>query len=144
MQYNNALNSRWDGTSNSFEICALLLIRLFLSCCTNQGRLLQRGVRENIKLFYNTYLPDIFDVPKYAKTLNEIAKQKHIDVSLRRSLKSIDPIKKEAVFDILTEQSKPSGKTVVQRVSDVHFFMLLFVVQTTIEALDMFAKWHDR
>uniref|UniRef100_A0A0M3HPB9 Sulfide:quinone oxidoreductase, mitochondrial n=1 Tax=Ascaris lumbricoides TaxID=6252 RepID=A0A0M3HPB9_ASCLU len=80
----------------------------------------KRGVRENIKLFYNTYLPDIFDVPKYAKTLNEIAKQKHIDVSLRRSLKSIDPIKKEAVFDILTEQSKPSGKTVVQRYDLLH------------------------
>ncbi|KHN81777.1 Sulfide:quinone oxidoreductase, mitochondrial [Toxocara canis] len=80
----------------------------------------KRGVRERINLFYYTYLPDVFDVPKYAKPLNEIIKAKRIDLSCRRSLKSIDPLKKEAVFDILNEQSKPNGQTAVQKYDLLH------------------------
>uniref|UniRef100_A0A0M3JV37 Sulfide:quinone oxidoreductase, mitochondrial n=1 Tax=Anisakis simplex TaxID=6269 RepID=A0A0M3JV37_ANISI len=80
----------------------------------------KRGVRDDINLFYNTYLPDVFDVPKYAKPLNEIIKQKRIDLHLRRSLKKVNVIKKEAVFDLLDDKAKPTGATAVQKYDFLH------------------------
>lgn len=77
---------------------------------------LQRGVRDQIHITYNTYLPDVFDVPKYAKTLNEIVKKKSTELKLLRNLKSVDVTKREATFEILGEQGKRTGEVDVQQV----------------------------
>lgn len=101
----------------SYGIKIKNLISLLILHFVSNGSELQKGVRNNIQLVYNTYLNDIFDVPKYAKALNEVAKEKSIIVHLRRNLKIVDLIKKEAVFEILDTDAKATGETDTQNVS---------------------------
>ncbi|KAF9823283.1 hypothetical protein SFRURICE_019092, partial [Spodoptera frugiperda] len=56
------------------------------------------GVRTKTAIYYNTCLPVIFGVPKYAKELMKVVKRKHINVNYKTVLKEVRPDKKEAVF----------------------------------------------
>uniref|UniRef100_A0A2A4JSL8 Sulfide:quinone oxidoreductase, mitochondrial n=1 Tax=Heliothis virescens TaxID=7102 RepID=A0A2A4JSL8_HELVI len=56
------------------------------------------GVRNKSNLIYNTCLPVIFGVPKYAEALLKVVKRKNICVNYRTVLKEVKPDKKEAVF----------------------------------------------
>lgn len=80
----------------------------------------KRGVRNRIKLTYNTYLNDVFDVPKYAAALNEVIKEKSIALKLRRNLKKVDMAKKEATFEILSTNAKPTGEIETQKFDLLH------------------------
>uniref|UniRef100_A0A915Q1I5 Sulfide:quinone oxidoreductase, mitochondrial n=1 Tax=Setaria digitata TaxID=48799 RepID=A0A915Q1I5_9BILA len=79
-----------------------------------------RGVREQIHLTYNTFLPDIFDVPKYAKPLNEIIKQKSIDLKLLRNLKSVNITAREAVFEVIGTDGEPTTELETQKFDFLH------------------------
>lgn len=56
------------------------------------------GKRENAKVKYNTSLPNIFGVKKYADRLWEVCKKRDIDVGLRTELIEVKPNSREAVF----------------------------------------------
>ncbi|KAK6113558.1 hypothetical protein QQG55_52130 [Brugia pahangi] len=76
----------------------------------------KRGIREQIHLTFNTFSSDIFDVPKYARALNEIVKKKSIELKLLRNLKSIDILKREATFELMGEDNNPTGELEIQKV----------------------------
>ncbi|VDN04801.1 unnamed protein product [Thelazia callipaeda] len=80
----------------------------------------QRGVRDQIHLTFNTPLSDIFDVPKYARVLNEIVKNKSIELKLFRNLKSVDITKREATFEVIGTDAKPTGQIEVQKFDLLH------------------------
>lgn len=69
---------------------------------------------------YNTNLNDSFDVPEYAAALNKIIAAKKVQLNTRRNLIKVDPIKKEATFELLNEKAVPNGKTEVQKVIFLH------------------------
>lgn len=75
-------------------------------------------MRDNIKVVYNTALPVIFGVKKYADALWEVCKRRDITVNLQMNLIEINTSSREAVFQRL---DKPN-ETVVQKVS-VYFFL---------------------
>ncbi|XP_028162583.1 sulfide:quinone oxidoreductase, mitochondrial-like [Ostrinia furnacalis] len=56
------------------------------------------GVRGKSKVTYNTCLPVIFGVKKYADALMKVVEKKHIDVNYKTVLYEVRPEKKEAVF----------------------------------------------
>lgn len=72
-------------------------------------------MRNNVHITYNTFLPDIFDVPKYAEALREIARKKSIELRMLRNLKAIDIQKCEATFELLGD-AKSTGETEIQKV----------------------------
>lgn len=82
----------------------------------------QRGIREQVHITYNTFGSDIFDVPKYAKALNEIARKKSIELKLLRNLKAVDILKREATFELMGTDNKPTGELEIQK---VYFFNLI-------------------
>lgn len=59
-------------------------------------------------------------MPKYAKTLNEIIKKKSIELKLLRNLKAVDISKREATFELIGMDNKPTGEIEVQKVI-IHF-----------------------
>ncbi|CAH0701033.1 unnamed protein product [Spodoptera exigua] len=56
------------------------------------------NVRSKTNIYYNTCLPVIFGVPKYAEELMKVVKRKNINVNYKTVLKEVRPEKKEAVF----------------------------------------------
>ncbi|XP_063897409.1 uncharacterized protein LOC110372031 [Helicoverpa armigera] len=56
------------------------------------------GVRSKTNIIYNTCLPVIFGVPKYAEALMKVVKRKNINVNYVTVLKEVRHDKKEAVF----------------------------------------------
>ncbi|XP_067003307.2 sulfide:quinone oxidoreductase, mitochondrial isoform X2 [Anabrus simplex] len=72
--------------------------------------------RNDVKLIYNTSLPNIFSVKKYADALWKVIEERDIKVNLRTNLIEIRPDKKEAVFQNLDE---PEVKT-TQEYSMLH------------------------
>lgn len=60
-------------------------------------------------------------MPKYAKTLNEIAKKKSIELKLLRNLKAVNISKREAIFEIMDMDKKPTGELEVQKVNFFKF-----------------------
>lgn len=81
------------------------------------------GKREKANIIYNTSLPVIFAVKKYADSLWEVVKKRDIQVNLRQNLIEVRPDKQEAVFENL---DKP-GETKVFEV-----LMLWFLVRTLV------------
>ncbi|XP_046398746.1 sulfide:quinone oxidoreductase, mitochondrial [Ischnura elegans] len=59
------------------------------------------GRRDKANIIYNTSLPVIFGVKKYACALNQLCDERGIKVNLRHNLIKVDPAKKEAVFENL-------------------------------------------
>ena len=66
----------------------------------------KNGKRSSVKVIYNTSLPVIFGVPKYAERLLKVVKKKDIEVNFRRNLISVDGAKKMATFQNLDSTEK--------------------------------------
>ncbi len=75
------------------------------------------GKRDKAKLIYNTSLPVIFGVPKYAQSLMEVVKERDIVLNTRHNLIEVKPDTKEAVFQLL---DSPSNETVTFKYEMLH------------------------
>lgn len=60
-------------------------------------------VRDDVTVVYNTALPVIFGVKKYADSLWKVCKNKGINVNLQTNLIEIDPVNRMATFQKLDE-----------------------------------------
>ncbi|KAI5652097.1 sulfide:quinone oxidoreductase, mitochondrial [Phthorimaea operculella] len=60
----------------------------------------KKGIRENANITYNTHLPVIFGVKKYADALLKVVERKDINVNYKHVLKSVDHHNKEATFKV--------------------------------------------
>ncbi|CAL7933149.1 unnamed protein product [Xylocopa violacea] len=76
----------------------------------------EQKVRDNVKVVYNTALPVIFGVKKYADALWEVCKRRDITVNVQTNLVKIDPVKEEATFEKLDD----SNETIVEKYSLLH------------------------
>ncbi|XP_069018103.1 sulfide:quinone oxidoreductase, mitochondrial-like [Embiotoca jacksoni] len=74
------------------------------------------GKREKANIIYNTSLPVLFGVKKYADSLWDIVKQRDLQVNLRQNLIEVRADKQEAVFENL---DKP-GETKVFEYEMLH------------------------
>lgn len=79
--------------------------------------LFKTGKRSKANLIYNTSLPVLFGVKKYADALWEIVKKRDLKVNLRQNLIEVRADKQEAVFENL---DKP-GETTVTEVTSCCF-----------------------
>lgn len=61
----------------------------------------KNGIRDKVNIIYNTSLPVLFGVKKYADALWKVVEQRNIKVNLRRNLVKIKPKEKIAVFQNL-------------------------------------------
>ena len=77
------------------------------------------GKRENAKIIYNTSLPVLFGVKKYADVLWEIVRSRDIQVNHRQNLIEVRADKQEAVFENLDNP----GETNVVQVLFHHCFL---------------------
>lgn len=88
-----------------------------------QFSFLQQGVSQNTKIMYNSALGVIFGVKKYADELLKVIDRKNIQVNFKRSLVEVDPVNRQAIFEVLeenrTETFPVSAKMVVTMT--VHF-----------------------
>ncbi|KAJ8728366.1 hypothetical protein PYW08_016751 [Mythimna loreyi] len=64
------------------------------------------NVRSKTNMIYNTCLPVIFGVPKYAEALMKVVKRKNINVNYKTILKEVRHDKKEAVFFSKDDENK--------------------------------------
>lgn len=71
------------------------------------------GLRDNISVTYNTALPVIFGVKKYADALWEVCKERDINVNLRRSLTKVDAGRNVATFENLDKPGEKIEEEVV-------------------------------
>lgn len=63
----------------------------------------RNGNRENVEILYNTSLAVIFGIPRYASALNEIVRERNLNVNFRHNLIEVCPDKKEAIFELLDD-----------------------------------------
>ncbi|XP_074140890.1 sulfide:quinone oxidoreductase, mitochondrial [Sminthopsis crassicaudata] len=66
----------------------------------------QTGKRTNANIIFNTSLGAIFGVKKYADALQEVIKDRNINVNYRQNLIEVLPEKQEAVFEDLDNPGK--------------------------------------
>ncbi|KAH3853128.1 sulfide:quinone oxidoreductase, mitochondrial-like [Dreissena polymorpha] len=66
----------------------------------------RHGVKDRSNIMYQTALSVIFGVPKYAASLMKVVERKNIVLNLRRSLTSVDHMKKTATFDLLDKKGE--------------------------------------
>ncbi|XP_070162971.1 sulfide:quinone oxidoreductase, mitochondrial isoform X2 [Polyergus mexicanus] len=76
----------------------------------------KHNLRNNIDVVYNTALPVIFGVKKYADSLWNVCKERDISINLQTNLVKIDSNKKQATFEKLNSP----GETSVQDYSFLH------------------------
>lgn len=69
------------------------------------------GKRTKANIMYNTSLPVLFGIKKYADSLWDIVKRRELQVNLRQNLIEVRADKQEAVFENL---DKPGETTVIQ------------------------------
>lgn len=74
------------------------------------------GKRSKANIIFNTSLPVIFGVKKYADSLLEIVKARNINVNYRMNLIEVRPDKQEAVFELLDSP----GETKMIQVSVIY------------------------
>ncbi|XP_030765724.1 sulfide:quinone oxidoreductase, mitochondrial [Sitophilus oryzae] len=79
-------------------------------CYLTDDYLRKEGKRDNVNIIYNTSLPVIFGVKKYADALWKICKERNITVNTRKNLISINPQNSEATFQNLDQ---PEEKTTI-------------------------------
>ncbi|MCK6510489.1 NAD(P)/FAD-dependent oxidoreductase [Myxococcota bacterium] len=77
------------------------------------------GKRDKINVIYAPAGAAIFGVPRYAKPLNKLVKERDIEGRYNRNLIEIRPDKKEAVFEILKDKI-PTGDTETLSYSFLH------------------------
>ncbi|CAG0904828.1 unnamed protein product [Darwinula stevensoni] len=66
----------------------------------------REGKRERAEVIYNTSLPVVFSVKKYAASLMNVIKERGIKLNVRRNLVEVRADKKEAVFENLDNPSE--------------------------------------
>ncbi|PAA73501.1 hypothetical protein BOX15_Mlig023963g2 [Macrostomum lignano] len=66
----------------------------------------ERGIRDRVSVKYNTSLPVIFGVKKYAAALNKVCERKGIEVNYRHNLVNVDWKNKRATFEHLDSNEK--------------------------------------
>ncbi|CAG9834385.1 unnamed protein product [Diabrotica balteata] len=71
----------------------------------------KQGKRNDVNITYDTSLPVIFGVKRYADALWKICKERNINVNLRTNLTNVDASKNEATF---TNLDKPEEKKTVK------------------------------
>ncbi|XP_011312197.1 sulfide:quinone oxidoreductase, mitochondrial [Fopius arisanus] len=76
----------------------------------------KRNHRKDMEVVYNTALPVIFGVKKYADALWAVCERRNIRVNLQSSLIEINNFKKEAIFKNL----KNPGEKITQKYSFLH------------------------
>lgn len=69
-------------------------------------------MRNNIDVVYNTALPVIFGVKKYADSLWNVCKERDITVNLQTNLVEVNPNKKQATFEKLNSSEETSVQDV--------------------------------
>lgn len=69
------------------------------------------GKRAKANIIYNTSLPVLFGIKKYADSLWEIVKQRDLQINMRQNLIEVRADKQEAVFENL---DKPGETKVFQ------------------------------
>lgn len=74
------------------------------------------GKRAKANVIYNTSLPVLFGIKKYADTLWDIVKTRDLQVNLRHNLIEVRPDKREAVFENL---DKPEETKVFEVTSSI-------------------------
>lgn len=72
-----------------------------MSNTPNSVLLFQKGKRKNAHIIYNTSLPVIFGVKRYADALWKVVEERKIEVNLRTNLIEVRPDKRVAVFENL-------------------------------------------
>ncbi|MCB9644573.1 MAG: NAD(P)/FAD-dependent oxidoreductase [Myxococcales bacterium] len=77
------------------------------------------GKRDQINVIYAPSGAGIFGVPRYARALNKLAKERNIDGHYNRNLIEIRADKKEAVFEVLKDKV-PTGETETLSYSMIH------------------------
>lgn len=86
----------------------------------------QNKKRDRIQVIYNTSLPVIFGVKKYADALWKIVKERDIHVNTRTNLVSIDNDKQEATFVNLDNPDQKQVLPVCKLFNPISF--LIFIV----------------
>lgn len=61
----------------------------------------RHGLRDRTNVVYASATAGIFGVQKYAKTLNRLVEERHVDTHYRKNLVAVRPASKEAVFQDL-------------------------------------------
>ena len=69
------------------------------------------GKRSKANLIYNTSLPVLFAIKKYADALWDVVKERDLQVNLRQNLIEVRADKQEAVFENL---DKPGETKVIE------------------------------
>ena len=87
------------------------MLMLFMFQC-------KTGKREKAKIIYNTSLPVLFGVKKYADVLWEIVRSRNIQVNHRQNLIEVRADQREAVFENL---DNPGETNVVQVLFQICF-----------------------
>lgn len=95
------------------------------------------GKRSKAKVIYNTSLPVLFGVKKYADSLWEIVKHRDLQVNLRQNLIEVRADKQEAVFENL---DKPGETTVIE--VNVELYVMLLLQQFFSAQTVFFASLH--
>jgi eukaryotic sulfide quinone oxidoreductase len=75
-------------------------------CYITEHYLRRTKKRAGAKVIYNTSLPVIFGVKKYADSLWKIVKERNIDVNLRTNLVEVLPGGRQAIFENLDTQQR--------------------------------------
>ncbi|CCD68699.1 Sulfide:quinone oxidoreductase, mitochondrial [Caenorhabditis elegans] len=81
------------------------------ACYITDSILRQRGVRDKAHMIYATSLSKIFGVDHYVKALEKVAQEKTIEVKTKRNLIEVVTNNKKAIFELLGDDSKPTGVT---------------------------------
>ncbi|CEF65507.1 Pyridine nucleotide-disulphide oxidoreductase, FAD/NAD(P)-binding domain-containing protein [Strongyloides ratti] len=76
--------------------------------------------RGNTDVIYNTTLPKIFGVDKYAKALMKHVDERGIILNTRRNLVKVDPLNNKATFEQLNDDGTLSGKFVEEEFTYLH------------------------
>lgn len=84
------------------------------------------GKRTKANIIYNTSLPVLFGVKKYADSLWEIVKNRDLQVNLRQNLVEVRADKQEAVFENL---DKPGETKVIEVTVFIFFLYILNIIK---------------
>ncbi|CAG0914542.1 unnamed protein product [Notodromas monacha] len=74
-------------------------------------RLTQMKKRHLATIMYNTSLPVVFGVKKYAAELTKVMQSRHLELNTRLNLIRVDHRRREAVFEHLPSPSSPSSSS---------------------------------
>lgn len=79
-------------------------------CYLTESYLTNAGLRSKVNITYNTSLPVLFGVKKYADALWKVVKKRDINVNLRNTLIEVNPDNKEAIFKNLDNDTISTSK----------------------------------